>query len=287
MFYSKRTEFRELFNQHFLSSFRVSGIPWIICKVAVEGRSPPGLCCNKEWGWLGVRGERQLSQSMLVFDPYNPPTNKNLGVIMHIYNPSLERWRQADMITQQPAWLPGQWEALSNRMKWTAPEKRHQRVSSGLCTYPHMCAHTERTGVRESGVNAVGFLKGRRKGGQKESGNVCGGGNATAVILRLIVTWEWIDRGSVLGKAAFARARGPWPTCDLCFFLSASVSMPAASWLRPFLNSTKAPFPGHIPTLLGPITLVSDLRPDSLLALCGGFFAFLTVVVKITIFKER
>lgn len=93
-------------------------------------------------------------------------------------------------------------------MKWTVPEKCHQRVSSGLCTYPHMCVHTGRTGLRDSGVSAVGFLKGRRKG-RMESGNVCGGGNAIMVILRLIITCECIDRGSVLGKATFARAGGP------------------------------------------------------------------------------
>lgn len=39
-----------------------------------------------------------------------------------------------------------------------------------MCTYPHTYVYTERTGLRESGVNAVGFLKGRKKGTEKSHG---------------------------------------------------------------------------------------------------------------------
>lgn len=149
-------------------------------------------------------------------------------------------------ITHQPAWpnlqVPGQREALSKRMKWTAPEKWQPRVSSGLCTYPHMGVYTEKTGLHVSGVNAVGFLKGWSKRAKK-SWNVHGGGNATVV----------------MGREALLRGRQPLQGLGApgrsaaCVFPSASVSMTDAFLLRPFLSFTSAPSQDtHSPLVLPP-----------------------------------
>lgn len=164
----------------------------------------------------------------------------------------METGRHLGQLTSQPGFLlqvPGQWEALSNRMKWTAPEKCHQSLSSGLCMYPHMCVHTERTGLCESGVNTVGFLKGGAKGVRKCLWRrQCHSGDLK------IDNYMGMHRQRLhAGEGSLCKGWGPWQTCDLCFFPSSSVSMSAASWLGPFLNFTRAPFPGCIPTLLGPI----------------------------------
>lgn len=101
--------------------------------------------------------------------------------------------------------------------------------------------------MRESGVNAVGFLKGRKKGTEKSHGmsleEVMPSGD-----LRNDDYRGSLGRGSAPGKDGLCKGQGPWQTCD-CVCPPWLVSMTAAFSLGPFLSFTTAPFPGHVPTL--------------------------------------